>query len=363
MPTQGAYRELTSHEQLHDLPGAPARHPLPHRVGQDRAGRDPERHARDHALDRRDPRDPPAGRRLGASCPRRCGRTSAGSRCWSRSHDAIDATAGSIALDIDGTVLREDGSLGDDAVARGAAASRPGHEVMLATGRSVVDDPARARPARAHARVRGLRERRDHARPRPRRRRSATRAAFVETFDPTRGAHDHPRTPRGRELRGRGRRPGCSASPGTSPTARSARSRQKVEFDELLDVQATRVVVISPGARDRGLPLGRRADGPAQGQLQRRLDGVARHRARRRQQGDRRSSGCASWLGIPRDRACWRSATAATTSTCSSGRRRRGPRRRDGAGARRGARRSRRAHRHRSRRRRRPSPLARHFQG
>ena len=52
-------------EQLHHVPGAPARHPLPHRERQDRAGRDAQRHARDDPLDGRDPRDAPAGRRLG----------------------------------------------------------------------------------------------------------------------------------------------------------------------------------------------------------------------------------------------------------------------------------------------------------
>ena len=78
VPTQGAYRELTSTTQLHDLPGAPARHPLPHRAGrQDAARRHPQRHPRDHPLDRRDPRDPPARRRFGdrargaAALPRR----------------------------------------------------------------------------------------------------------------------------------------------------------------------------------------------------------------------------------------------------------------------------------------------------
>ena len=42
--------------------------------GQDGAGRDPQRHARHDPVARRDPRDAPAGRRLGAWCPRRCGR-------------------------------------------------------------------------------------------------------------------------------------------------------------------------------------------------------------------------------------------------------------------------------------------------
>jgi hydroxymethylpyrimidine pyrophosphatase-like HAD family hydrolase len=42
-----------------------------------------------------------------------------------------------IALDIDGTVLREDGSMGDSVVQAVGHVRDLGHEVMLATGRSV----------------------------------------------------------------------------------------------------------------------------------------------------------------------------------------------------------------------------------
>ena len=88
---------------------------------------------------------------------------------------------------------------------------------------------------------------------------------------------------------------------GSFPDGTLGAASEKVEFEELLGVPATRVVVISPGSRDRGLPVGRRADGPAQGQLQRRLDRLARHRARRRQQGHR-SRAVRDLLGVPRSR-------------------------------------------------------------
>ncbi len=67
VPTQGKYRELTLDLELHDVPGAPAQHARarPERLGHPRR-RDAQRHARHDALARRDPREPPAGRRLGA---------------------------------------------------------------------------------------------------------------------------------------------------------------------------------------------------------------------------------------------------------------------------------------------------------
>ena len=104
------------------------------------------------------------------------------------------------------------------------------------------------------------------------------------------------------------------------PRRRARRRRaSKVEFDELLGSRGhpRRRDLARP--RDRGLPVGGRADGSAQGQLQRGLDGVARHRARRRQQGDRARVRDAT-RSASRRSASWRSATAATTSTCSSGR-------------------------------------------
>ena len=76
IPTQGKYRELTSTSNCTDFQtrrldirgrfgarGGPDRHPQRHAV-------------RDDPHHRGDPRDPPAGRRLGAGARRRCGPTS-----------------------------------------------------------------------------------------------------------------------------------------------------------------------------------------------------------------------------------------------------------------------------------------------
>ncbi|MGV3712766.1 HAD hydrolase family protein, partial [Pseudolysinimonas sp.] len=84
-------------------------------------------------MDRRDPRDPPAGRRLGRRArraaplpgrPRAPGAPVTSTERWL------------IALDVDGTVLQEDGTLTDATVAAVQAARDAGHEVMLSTGRS-----------------------------------------------------------------------------------------------------------------------------------------------------------------------------------------------------------------------------------
>ena len=59
--------------ELHRLPGPPPRHPrpLPGRAGRHPAARHAQRHAgRDPAHDRRDPRDPPAGRTARCGCPK-----------------------------------------------------------------------------------------------------------------------------------------------------------------------------------------------------------------------------------------------------------------------------------------------------
>ena len=64
-PDPGSLPRADLDLELHRLPGAPARHPGPRR-GQDRPRRHPQRHPhRDPPRDRRDPRDAPAGRRIG----------------------------------------------------------------------------------------------------------------------------------------------------------------------------------------------------------------------------------------------------------------------------------------------------------
>ena len=68
IPTPGPLPRADLDLQLHRLPDPAPRHPRPLRGRRDQAGRHAQRHARARstAHDRRDPRDPPAGRRLGA---------------------------------------------------------------------------------------------------------------------------------------------------------------------------------------------------------------------------------------------------------------------------------------------------------
>ena len=64
-PSQGTYRELTSHLRLHHVPGAPAQHPVPGRRRQAADRRHPQRHPlRDRPHHRLPPRGAPARRRL-----------------------------------------------------------------------------------------------------------------------------------------------------------------------------------------------------------------------------------------------------------------------------------------------------------
>lgn len=150
-----------------------------------------------------------------------------------------------VALDIDGTVLREDGSLGDDTLREIRRVAGLGHEVMLSTGRSVsmtlpvldrLGLTSRFVVCANGAIVLG----RDPAAP------LGYATAFVETFDPT----EVLTTIRG-HLEGASfaveDADGVFRFTGTFPDGALAASRQRVAFDDLLNVQATRVVVISPG--------------------------------------------------------------------------------------------------------------------
>ena len=150
-----------------------------------------------------------------------------------------------VALDVDGTVLREDGSLGDDTLREVRRVASLGHAVMLSTGRSVsMTLPVLDRLGLTSdfvvcangAIVLG----RDPRAP------LGYAKAFVETFDPT----EVLTTIRG-HLEGASfaveDADGVFRFTGTFPEGALAASRQKVPFEELLHVQATRVVVISPG--------------------------------------------------------------------------------------------------------------------
>ncbi|MBX3195723.1 MAG: HAD family hydrolase [Schumannella sp.] len=149
-----------------------------------------------------------------------------------------------VGLDIDGTILHEDGTLTATTENEIARVAGLGHEVMLATGRSasttlpVVDRlgiTPRFLVCANGAVVLG----RDPA--------AATgyRRVRVETFDPRAVLE----TVRG-HLAGASYavedEEGVFSFTGSFPEGALSASRQRVEFDELLGMRATRVVVLSP---------------------------------------------------------------------------------------------------------------------
>lgn len=149
-----------------------------------------------------------------------------------------------VALDIDGTVLHEDGTLTDATIAAVRRVAEAGHEVMLATGRSVsmtlpvlerLGIVSRFVVCANGAIILG----RDADAP------VGYRRVHVETFDPS-------------EVLGTIRNHLESASfavedaeglfryTGSFPDGALAAASERVDFDELTRVEATRVVVISP---------------------------------------------------------------------------------------------------------------------
>lgn len=150
-----------------------------------------------------------------------------------------------VALDIDGTILLEDGTLTDPTVEEIARVRDLGHEVTLATGRSVsmtlpVLDRLGLTPEYVVCANGALVLRRDASAP------VGYAREFVETFDPTevlttiRGhLGDASYAVEDAE--------GLFRYTGHFPDGALAVSSEKVDFDGLLGVAATRVVVISPG--------------------------------------------------------------------------------------------------------------------
>jgi len=149
-----------------------------------------------------------------------------------------------VALDIDGTVLREDGSLGDATLAEVRRVSALGHQVMLATGRSVsmtlpvlerLDIVPEYLVCANGAIVLG----RDLAAP------VGYDKVRVETFDPAEVLTT---------IRGHLEQAsfavedadGLFRYTGSFPDGALAASSERAEFEELLTLRATRVVVISP---------------------------------------------------------------------------------------------------------------------
>ena len=149
-----------------------------------------------------------------------------------------------IALDIDGTVLREDGSLGDATVTEIGRMRDAGHEIMLATGRSVamtlpVLDRLGISPQYVVCSNGAITLRRESSAP------LGYAREFVETFDPSevlqtiRGSLDDAHYAVEDET-------GLYRFTGYFPDGALGSNSIKVEFDELLARPATRVVVISP---------------------------------------------------------------------------------------------------------------------
>ena len=149
-----------------------------------------------------------------------------------------------IALDIDGTVLREDGSLGEPTVTEIGRLRDAGHEIMLATGRSVamtlpVLDRLGINPEYVVCSNGAITLRRDSSDP------LGYVREYIETFDPSEvlqtiksALHDAHYAVEDEN--------GLYRFTGYFPEGALGANSIKVEFEELLARQATRVVVISP---------------------------------------------------------------------------------------------------------------------
>jgi Cof subfamily protein (haloacid dehalogenase superfamily) len=150
-----------------------------------------------------------------------------------------------IALDIDGTVMREDGVIADEVIEAVHRARDLGHEVMLATGRSVamtlpVLDRLGITPRYVVCANGAITLERDTDAP------TGYVRAFVDTFAPrevltTISSHLSDARYAVEDEDGRFRFAG-----GDFPEAGIQANGERVSFDDLLEVQATRVVVISP---------------------------------------------------------------------------------------------------------------------
>jgi 5-amino-6-(5-phospho-D-ribitylamino)uracil phosphatase len=150
-----------------------------------------------------------------------------------------------VALDIDGTVLTEDGALADETVTEIRRLTDLGHEVTLATGRSVamtlpVIDRLGITPTYIVCSNGAITLQRDASEP------TNYRRAYVETFDPT----DVLMTIRG-ALAGAyfavEDEDGLYRFTEHFPEGALGAGSIKVPFEELTSRPATRVVVISPG--------------------------------------------------------------------------------------------------------------------
>lgn len=149
-----------------------------------------------------------------------------------------------VALDIDGTLMHQDGAVSDAVSAQVRRVAALGHEVTLATGRSVsgtlpVLDRFELTPRYVVCSNGAITVRRDESAP------TGYVRDHVETFDPSsvlqtirshlKGAHFAVED-----------EAGFYRYTGTFPDLTIGLNSQRVEFNDLLGGQATRVVVISP---------------------------------------------------------------------------------------------------------------------
>ena len=149
-----------------------------------------------------------------------------------------------IALDIDGTVLTESGTLSDEVLAEVTRVAALGHEVMIATGRSVamtlpVVDRLGITPEYIVCSNGAITLKRDPDAP------LGYRRDLVETFDPS----EVLQTVRANLTTANYAvedEDGLSRYTGSFPDGALGAGSEKVEFDDLLGQRATRVVVISP---------------------------------------------------------------------------------------------------------------------
>jgi Cof subfamily protein (haloacid dehalogenase superfamily) len=150
-----------------------------------------------------------------------------------------------VALDVDGTVLQEDGTLTEATRSAIADVRDQGHEVMLATGRSVsmtlpVLDQLGIAPHYVVCANGAVVLRRDADAP------VGYVRDFVETFDPSEVLTTI-RAHLGEASFAVEDAEGVFRYTGTFPDGALAVFSRKVEFEELLASPATRVVVLSPG--------------------------------------------------------------------------------------------------------------------
>jgi 5-amino-6-(5-phospho-D-ribitylamino)uracil phosphatase len=150
-----------------------------------------------------------------------------------------------IALDIDGTVLLEDGVITDAVIAAVAKVRDAGHEVMLATGRSValtmpILDRLALTPEYLVCSNGAITLKRDATAP------TGYRREYVETFDPSEVLTTIRGSLEGANYAVEDER-GQYKFTGSFPDGTLGAVSEKVPFEELLTTHTTRVVVISPG--------------------------------------------------------------------------------------------------------------------